>query len=219
MKDITITSAQMLGTDSATELKHRGNRVTRVPEIIEVSMHVFATLGNAGFTQRKVASDAGIRLSTLQHYFGTREDLLRATLKAMADRYIELFRALAKDKLLSPEARLDAIMDETFAGIMAPDARTAAFALEHWSLAEREDFARKLSAEITAEFQDIFAGLVAKINPALTSGECALRGALLVSQLQGLLVFLRRAGDNAPDPNAFLAAAKVVWKALSKAPQ
>ncbi|MGF6785905.1 TetR/AcrR family transcriptional regulator [Paraburkholderia sp. 35.1] len=219
MKEMTITSAEMLGSSAPAEPRRRGNRTTRVPEILEVAISVFATEGNAGFTQRRVASDAGIRLSTLQHYFGTREDLLRATLRAMANRYLELYRTLARDKLRSPEARLDAIIDEAFAALTRPGTSTSAFALESWSLAEHEDFARDLTAEITGEFQEIFAGLVAKINPALTSGECALRGALLVSHLQGLVVFIRRAGDNAPDLGAFQTAAKVVWKALSKAPQ
>ncbi|TDN59171.1 TetR/AcrR family transcriptional regulator [Paraburkholderia sp. BL10I2N1] len=219
MKEMIITSAEMLGSRAPEEPRRRGNRTTRVPEILEVSISVFASEGNAGFTQRRVASDAGVRLSTLQHYFGTREDLLRATLKAMANRYLELYRTIARDKLRSPEARLDAIVDEAFAALTGPGTNVSAFALESWSLAEHEAFARDLTAEITGEFQEIFATLVAKINPALTSGECALRGALLISHLQGLVVFIRRAGENAPDLDAFRAAAKVVWKALSKAPQ
>jgi AcrR family transcriptional regulator len=219
MKEMTITSAEMLGSKAPEEPRRRGNRTTRVPEILEVSISVFATDGNAGFTQRRVASDAGVRLSTLQHYFGTRENLLRATMEAMTNRYLELYRTLARDKLRSPEARLDAIVDETFAALTGPDTRVGAFTLECWSLAEHEDFVRDLMAESTGDFQEILAGLVAKINPALTSAECALRGALLLSNLQGLVVFIRRAGDNAPELGAFRAAAKVVWKALSKAPQ
>ena len=70
-------------------------------------------------------------------------------------------------------------------------------------------------AKISGELQELFTGLVGKINPALPTGECALRGALLVSHLQGLLVFTRRAGDHVPDRDAFRAATKVVWKALS----
>jgi hypothetical protein len=95
----------------------------------------------------------------------------------------------------------------------------SAFALEWWSLAEHEAFARDLMEETTGAFVEIFAGLVAKINPELTSRECALRGALLLSHMHGLVVFIRRAGDALPDVDAFRVATKVVWQALSKAPQ
>ena len=219
MKEMTVTLAKAVGTGTTSEPKRRGNRTTRVPEILEVSIKVFASGGNTGFTQTRVASDAGIRLATLQHYFGTRDELLRSTIEEMAKRYLGRYRTLARDKLRSPEARLDAIIDEVFAALTGPGSILSAFALHCWSLAEHEAFARDLMVEVTGEFQEIFAGLVAKINPALPSGECMLRGALIVSHLQGLLVFIRRIGDNGPDPEAFRSATKVVWKALGTAPQ
>ena len=40
--------------------------ISGVPEILDVSIKVFASEGR-GVTQRRVASDAGIRLVTLQH--------------------------------------------------------------------------------------------------------------------------------------------------------
>ena len=218
MKEMTITSAEMLGSSAAAKPRRRGNRSTRVPEIIEIAINVFATEGSAGFTQRRVASDAGIRLSSLQHYFSTREELLRATLETLGKRYVDLYRKLAKDKLRSPEGRLDAIADELFA-ILQSGSNASAFALEWWALAEHEAFARDLLAEMMGTLQETFAGLVAQINPSLTSRECALRGALLHSHLVGLIVIIRRAGGISPDINDLKAATKVVWKALSTAPQ
>ncbi|CAM2169481.1 TetR family transcriptional regulator [Paraburkholderia sacchari] len=220
MKEMTITSEAVLGTTGGAHLR-RGNRTTRVPAILEVAIKVFATQGNAGFTQRRIASDAGIRLRTLQHYFNTREELLRAAIEEMVKRHIERYMAIAKDNRQSPEARLDALVDETFSVLTVQGAglSASAFALECWSLAEHEDFARELMARVTGEFQEMFVGLVAKINPTLTAAECALRGAQLVSHLYGLIVFIRRAGDFSPDMDAFRQVTKVIWKALSKAPQ
>ena len=137
----------------------------------------------------------------------------------MTKRYLVQYRALAKDKLRSPEERLDAIVDEAFEALTGPGSIANAFALHCWSLAETEAFVRDLMMEVIGEFQDVFSGLVAKINPSLPSGECTLRGALILSHLQGLMVFTRRAGDNAPDLDALRAATKVVWKALSTASQ
>jgi AcrR family transcriptional regulator len=219
MKEMTITSADVRAETEAGTPRRRGNRTTRVPAIIEAAIRVFASEGNGGFTQRRIANDAGIQLRTLQHYFSTREELLRATIDSFIGGYLEHYRAIAQDKLRPPEARLEAIVDEAFAVLTAPDNQVSAFVLECWSLAEHETFLRDVMAETTVSFQDLFAGLVAKINPALTSGECSLRAALLLSQLQGLVVFLRRSGENMPDLGDFRRAMKVVWRALIKAPE
>jgi AcrR family transcriptional regulator len=219
MKQLAITAAEMSSTKSASGAKRRGNRTTRVPEILEISINAFATEGYAAFNQRRVATEAGIRLSTLQHYFRTREDLLRATVEAMAERYLDLYRKTSKDSLLAPLARLDKIVDETFAALTQPNSNFSTFAIELWSLAEHENFARDLLTEIMGQNQEIFASLVSKISPNLSSEDCILRGALLVSHLQGLLIFVRRTGKNTPDLDALRAITKVVWRALSTAPQ
>lgn len=215
MKELTIPSVELQGR----EPRRRGNRATRVPEILEVAIRIFAAEGNAGFTQTRVAGDAGVRLSTLQHYFGTRENLLQCTIKEMGQRYLERYRALAKSKVRSPEARLDAIADDLFAELANPASSMSAFALQCWSLAESEAFVNELMAEINVEFQELFGGLVAKVNPKLASGECVLRGALLLSHLEGLMVYIRRTRENLPDLDSLRVATKAVWKALSAAPQ
>ncbi|EEA04023.1 transcriptional regulator, TetR family [Burkholderia sp. H160] len=217
MKDLTISSADLDKTAEGAP-RRRGNRTTRVPAIIEVAIEVFASEGNAGFTQRRIASDAGIRLRTLQHYFGTREELLRATIEAFVNRYFEHYQTIAQDKLRPPEARLEVIVDEAFSVLTAADGkRVSAFVLETWSLAEHEPALHALMAKSTADFQDLLAELIAQINPTLAREECTLRGALLLSHLQGLVVFLRRSDTNTFDPNSFRHGMKVVWRALSKA--
>ncbi|MBN3788529.1 TetR/AcrR family transcriptional regulator [Burkholderia sp. Ac-20353] len=218
MKEMTIRTGEVLASTERAPAR-RGNRTTRVPAILEVAINVFATLGNTGFTQRRIASEAGIQLRTLQHYFSTREELLRATMEEMTRRYVERYVAIARDKRRSPEASLDALVDETFEVLTAPGTNVSAFAFECWSLAEHETFARDLMAKVTGELQEMFVELVAKISPTLTVVECTLRGAQLVSQLYGLVAFIRRAGDNCPDLVAFRQVTKLVWKALGKAPQ
>ncbi|WP_243469191.1 TetR/AcrR family transcriptional regulator [Paraburkholderia sp. PGU19] len=215
---MTITSADVVGATQPSP-KQRGNRATRVPAILEVAINVFATLGNAGFTQRRIANDAGIRLRTLQHYFGTREELLRATIEENSQRHLRRYMALATDKRLSPERRLDAIVDQAVAVLTSPESNVSAFTIECWSLAAHEEFARALIEKLTGEYQGLLVRLVGEINPTLTVAECTLRGAQLLSHLCGLFIYIRQAGVNRPDMDAFQRVTKVVWKAISKAPQ
>ncbi|WP_342959013.1 TetR/AcrR family transcriptional regulator [Paraburkholderia azotifigens] len=216
---MSITSEEINGKHAGPVSKQRGNRTTRVPEILEVAIRVFAREGNAGFTQRRVAADAGVRLSTLQHYFGSRESLLQSTIEEMGKRYLQRFRLLANDPQRTPEGRLEALLDETFDALTGSDNVISPFALEVWCLAEHQSSVRDLMVQVSGDFQEVFGRVVAEINPALAHSECRLRGALIYSHWQGLIVFMRRSGQNAPDVVAFRSATKVVWKALSNASQ
>jgi AcrR family transcriptional regulator len=217
MEHMTITLGPV-GTEKPKEVaRRRGNKSTRIPEILEVAINVFASQGNIGFTQRLVASEAGIRLSTLQHYFASRESLLQATIEEMARRILDRYRVLANDVTRSPEASLEAILDVTFAELTDPSNVVTPFALECWNLAEHQSGVRDLMVKVSGEFQGLFSGLVSQINQSLSPQECRLRGALIYSHWEGLIVFLRRSGSNKPDPAAFQQATKIVWKALSNA--
>jgi AcrR family transcriptional regulator len=219
MKDLKITSNEIRGASPAGAPKRRGNRVTRVPEILDVAFKVFAEEGYVGFTQRRIADAAGIRLGTLQHYFGTREELLKSAITVLANRHIDAYRELAKDNARSPVDRLERIVDRVFDLQRGPEKNMGVFALHCWSLAEHESFVADLMSESQGKLIDLFTGLIGKLNPSLPTGECALRASLIVSHMQGLIVFIRRRSDSDTDWDAFRVATKAVWKALSTAPQ
>ncbi|MGF6603658.1 AcrR family transcriptional regulator [Paraburkholderia sp. GAS448] len=215
MKKLTLTSAAIFDPQAPASVRRRGNRESRVPEIVDVSINVLIAAGYAGYTINRVANDAGIRLSTLQHYFSTREALLRATLEEIARRYFERFRGFVENRNRSPQARLEAIIDDAFAEFVRPG--LPAGILESWGLALHESFARDVVVEVQKRFTALFAKLVGEINPALSMEERELRGALIVSSCQGLVIFLRWSEDDASQLRAFRKAVKVVWSGLGKA--
>ena len=51
-----------------------GRRAARVEEILIAARHVLASEGYAEFTLRRIAREVKIRLSTLQHYFPSKDD-------------------------------------------------------------------------------------------------------------------------------------------------
>jgi AcrR family transcriptional regulator len=215
MKKLTLTSAAMFDPLTMAPVRQRGNRESRVPEIIDVSINVLIEAGYAGYTINRVANEAGIRLSTLQHYFSTREALLRATIEEIAKRYFERFRGFAENRNRSPQARLEAIVDDAFVELAKTGLPASVF--ESWGLALHEPFARDVVVEVQKQFTRLFATLVGEINPALSMEECELRGALIMSSLNGLAVFLRWNDDNAASRRAFRKATKVVWGGFSSA--
>ncbi|WP_341315152.1 TetR/AcrR family transcriptional regulator [Paraburkholderia sp. IMGN_8] len=215
MKKLTLTSEAIFDPRTTILTRRRGNRESRVPEIIDVSINVLIAAGYAGYTINRVANDAGIRLSTLQHYFATREALLRATIEEVSKRYFERFRGIAENRNRSPQVRLEAIIDDAFAELVKPGMPAAIF--ESWGLALHEPFARDVVLERQKQFTGLFSNLVGELNPALSMEECELRGALILSSCQGLVVFLRWTEHSPSQLNTFRKAVKVVWSGLGKA--
>ena len=213
MEKITIASEDMPGTRGKPRPRKRGNRASRVPEIIEASVRVLTSDGYAKYSVNRVAAEAGIFLSTLQHYFPSREHLLRETIREYVNRYVGRYRTVACNKLLSPQQRLDAIVDGFVEDFGASDA--AGFVLEVWALAEHEPFAAELVSATNGQFRQMFDQIVSEASPSLSPEERAVRCALLTAHADGLVLFLRRSGDGAPDLSAIRQGIKVVWHALA----
>ncbi|WP_233272849.1 TetR/AcrR family transcriptional regulator [Paraburkholderia acidisoli] len=196
--------------------KRRGNRTTRIPEILDCAIRVFATSGDAGFTQRRIAAEAGINLGTLQHYFDSREALLRATIEESSRRYLEQSRALVGNLDHSPEARLSAFIDNTFATFSDPATFVSPFALETWALAERHDWVRELMERNSESYLALFSDLVGHLNPKLTVEQTRIRGAIIYAHWEGLLVFLRRSRFGRAQPLAIKESVKAIWLANAR---
>ncbi|GAB3629729.1 TetR family transcriptional regulator [Pandoraea terrae] len=215
MKALTIPLNRILEADAAAPARRRGNRASRVPQIIEVSLDVLASEGYAGYTVTRVAKDSGIRLSTLQHYFPNREELLRATMREVVNRYFARYRKTIENKALTPEARLDAVVDDFIVEFSKPG--LAAFLLQFWALTEREKFASDLLAELQKQFCHLNASLIAEINPGLSPEDCYLRATLIAAHGEGLIVLIRRGPDDLPSLDTLRSATKFIWNAISNA--
>ncbi|RKT20351.1 TetR family transcriptional regulator [Paraburkholderia sp. RAU2J] len=197
-------------------MKRRGNRTTRIPEILDVAIRVFAKSGDNGFTQRRIASEAGIQLGTLQHYFDSRDTLLKATIEESSRRYLAFSHALVSDSSLTPTGRLEALVDHTFETFTDPETLVSPFALECWSLAEQHEWMRQIMEKVSESYHSLFSDLVGQINPKLTVEESWVRAALIYSHWQGLLVFLRRSKFGQAHPMTLKAPIKSQWVELAQ---
>ncbi|MGF6413514.1 TetR/AcrR family transcriptional regulator [Paraburkholderia sp. MM5482-R1] len=201
--------------ERAYSTKRRGNRTTRVPAILDAAIQVFATSGDIGFTQRRIATEAGTQLGTLQHYFDSREALLKATIEESSRRYMAISHEIVLHSKLSPTGRLEAFIDHTFDTFTAPESLVSPFAFECWSLAERHEWMRELMEKVSETYHSLFSDLVGQINPKLTVEETRIRGAFIYSHWQGLMVFLRRSRFGQDHPSILKAPVKEKWLALA----
>jgi AcrR family transcriptional regulator len=185
-------------------------REKRIEEIVEVAVELFAKEGAAGFSMRRVASLAGVTLSTLQHYFGKGENLLQITINSITARYIDRLRAIEHDVSVPARERFHVITDEIISWSTDPVVSDCYFEL--YALASRDKEVARLLEEVYVAYHGLLTDFVAKLNPALTRDRAAMIALMIGAHIDGVMIFRYRGAPAMPDTDAkVIAAMKDAW--------
>lgn len=187
------------------------HRAKRIEEILAASMRVLGEGGYAAFSMRKVAAAAGVRLNTVQHFYGDLQTLLEATVRAKVSVYVDKYRVVAADDRLPARDRLEAVLDDTFAEVRKPE--VSAFFLEAWALGAQDPSLEVVLKEIYLSYFSMLASMVRQIKSNLSEADAHVIAALLGSVTEGALVY-SRFGNNGEVP---IGAVMVRMKALCMA--
>jgi len=212
MTETTDLMEPVLSVESAKPLRPLGtrevHRAKRTEEILAASMRVLGEGGYAAFSMRKVAAAAGVRLNTVQHFYGDLQTLLVATVRAKVSIYVDRYTVVAADERLPARDRLEAVFDDTFAEVRKPE--VTAFFLEAWSLGAQDPSLEAVLKEIYLSYFSMLAAMVRQIKPELSAADSHVIAALLGSVTEGALVY-SRFGNNGEVP---IGAVMVRMKAL-----
>ena len=167
----------------------------RSQEILGTAQAILASEGYAGLSMRGVASQLGISLSTVQHYYTNKEALVEALLTYVMDNYqtavAQVMNAMSDKSQLE---QFKTIVDLILIEIRRPD--TFGVLAEIYALSNRLPFAARLVEEVYArERKEIFK-LIYGLEPKISKAEYKLRAAMIVVQIHGLVSQL--AQDNDP---------------------
>ena len=160
----------------------------RAVEILQVARRLLATEGYAGLSMRRVAQEAGMSLSNLQHYYGSKEQLLEALLLTTMDEFQAKMDRISAAMAGRPQVErflstVDMFLDE----ITEPTMHAIFF--EIWALASRHPFASTLMGKMMGRERKAVYGLIHGLNPAIDDARCMERAVLIVAQIQGLMLF------------------------------
>ncbi|HEY5332828.1 MAG TPA: TetR/AcrR family transcriptional regulator [Solirubrobacterales bacterium] len=86
----------------------------RRSQIVDVTIELMAERGLAEVSIRDVATAAGVPFSSITYHFGTREELLRAVMESMIEKFCERMVAAAADS--RPEDVLESYLAEISSG-------------------------------------------------------------------------------------------------------
>jgi AcrR family transcriptional regulator len=136
----------------------------RREQILEAFSRCLAERGLEGTTLDVIAAEAGVQRAAIRHYIGNRDQLIRAGVEHIADRYahalqIELESAAGAD-------RLSAILDSAFLGRLSTGDSQEDLAVDAMMTAAASDESvRESLREMYAAFEDTIAQEIAAVYP------------------------------------------------------
>jgi AcrR family transcriptional regulator len=155
--------------------------------ILDAAARLFAERGFAGTSLRAVTSAAGVNLGAVNYHFGSKEELLGATLK----REIAPLNAERLRRLELIESAPDAPSVETLVdALLRPALETDLTGLRGLALilySESVELVRPLIRELFGEYTDRFTKAFARALPHLGPDEVALRFQFLIGALNHVL--------------------------------
>ncbi len=172
-------------------------REVKINEIVSSAANLLAVEGYANFTLARVARELGIPPSALKNYFPTHDDLLRSTVGALMNAYLERYADMGKPTGKPAMERLREIVNDGFEE--ARDPRICKFEFELLALAQHSDITLNLMRRLYTAYRAIFVDLVREIDTSATARECHARARLIAAQMEGAVILMFGSRKQPPD--------------------
>jgi AcrR family transcriptional regulator len=181
---VAKTNTALKSKTSVTTEKGLG----RAQEILHAARLIFAAEGYAGLSMRRVASDVGISLSNVQHYYKSKDLLIEAMLQFTMNTFQAKLDAIAQNmhgatRIEQLDLTMQMFLDEL------SDPVTHGVFFEIWALAERNAFASDLMGKMLARERKAIYKLIQGMSPDISDEQAMLRAILIVAQVEGLMLF------------------------------
>jgi AcrR family transcriptional regulator len=165
-----------------------GKGLGRAQAVLQAARRLLAAEGYAGLSMRRVALDAGMTLSNVQHYYASKDRLLEALLLTTMNEFQAKMDRIAAEMRDRP--RLDQFLSTADMFLEEiTDPVTHALFFEIWALASRNAFASQLMDLMLGRERKTVYHLIKGLNPAISDEEYMERAILMVAQIEGLMLF------------------------------
>jgi len=155
--------------------------------IIKAAIDVLIEEGYHSFSLRKVALIAEVSIGNLQHHYSSKEILIGEMLDYVISGYLEEFENLIEETE-SPKDQLRSIIERVVDDLKTNE--TTIFFPELWSLANHEPDVERLMVHMYGQYQNIYHGIIKRINPALSASQIEKAGLFFAASLEGHTMFV-----------------------------
>lgn len=173
------------GVREGTARSRSGRATAR--RILDAARELLRTQGHARFSMRNVAEQAGLHLANVQYYYPRREDLIRAMLLDIGERYAAVYAAALADAPAEPEEQFRIVLEFNLQDIR--ERSTRQYFIQLWALLESHGGAsgRLLRDLYVTDIQQL-GERIAAMHPELPEAEIKQRATLLAAMIEGLMV-------------------------------
>lgn len=175
----------------------RSSTPARVDDILARAREVLVRDGYTNFNLRKVATEVGVRLATVQYHFADRDTLLRAAVTSALEHWGDGFLDVAAQTERSAEDRLREIQRLNIELLETPS--TAPLLVECFALAQHNAAVREAVQFEYFKYRKLLAHLMREIRPDLSGEELMGFAMLFSAQSEGLMLLLRRDDPHRPN--------------------
>ena len=182
--ELNLTPSDALNRRAA--VRKRGKVVAQ--KILTAARSVFIAEGYGALTMRRAAREAGLRLSNLQHYYKTRDDLFRAMMEQELVRYDREFQETMGHSEVTPEDRLALFVD-----FLLDDVRnreSAQFFFHLWSAAATNEYAARVMDEAYTHQCENAYHLIEPLTPHISRRVRQQRASILITMIDGIMLLL-----------------------------
>jgi len=189
-------------TSSTTEKGY-----ARANDILQAAREIFASEGYGGLSMRRVAAQVGVSLSNVQHYYRNKDMLVEALLLDSLNQFQERIDGITASMEGAPRVdQFMATVDMFLEELGNPVIRGMFF--EFWALATRNTFASTLMERMQSRERKAIYKLIQGLSPEIPDEEYMLRAALIVAQIEGLMLFRVRNRPSRPELTGLESAAR-----------
>lgn len=161
------------------------SRTKKINNILRAAVAEFAEEGMSGFSMRRIAANAGVTLSTLQHYFGNRHNLLIATISTLCSKYIAKHTRLQNSDA-EPRLQLEKVLGDLLAALGEPLVRR--FYTNLWATAGQDPKINDIVGASYRRYYEVLAVLVSTVRKDISQARAYELAVWIASLIDGMLV-------------------------------
>jgi len=189
-------------------------RNLKILHIISSTLIVLSREGHAQLSMRSVAAEAKLSLSTLQHYFASKDKLLMETVKVFAYSFIDRYNAFTLQTEFTPLQALDHVLQDIVDE--ATRKELAGILIEIWALGVHDRAIGELLTELYQEYRSLLAKLFIDLDIGLSRKAADDLASLLAMQSEGLMMMAFHGGLCHPLPASLAYQFKAMWSTLAE---
>ena len=156
-------------------------------QILKSALSLLVNHGASALTLRRIATESGMNVGSLNYYFRSKDDLIRELLDAVISSYEEAFDEIIHEPGASAEVRLGNLVALILEDITTK--KTTRFFPELWAMANHDDFVHDRMNELYERARVSLNELIAEINHRLSADQREILALFISASMEGMTVF------------------------------